>query len=89
MVQQLTEAQVEQLKSCKGAVGGKEKFFEIILDIYKDDADTLKEIKVCQDMFDSIDWIQSYAAQEKTRKMYYKYMDELLVKIGYYKRVKE
>ena len=36
-------------------------------------------------MKDSLDWIESWPAHEKTKNMYYEYMDELLEKIGYHK----
>lgn len=85
MVKKLTEAQVKELQACKHIRGGNEKFYDIIEEIYKDDAETMAEIKKCRDIFDSLDWVVSYPAHEKTKNMYYQYMDDLLAKIGYHK----
>lgn len=85
MAQKLTEEQVRELQACKGIKGGSDKFFDIIENIYKDDADTIAAIKKCREMYDSLDWIETWPAQEKTRHMYYQYMDDLLAEIGYHK----
>ena len=85
MAKKLTEAQVKELQACKGVEGGSSKFFNIIEEIYKDDAEIMEDIKKCRSMLESLDWIETWPAEEKTRHMYYQYMDELLEKIGYHK----
>lgn len=84
-MRQLTTEQIESLKACKGVEGGKEKYFDILSEIYADDSATLAEINQCREMFDSLDTIDFPAARDKTQHMYYKYMDSLLVKVGFYK----
>lgn len=84
-MRKLTEKEVKELQGFKGISGGKEKFFEYLEAIYKDDAETMAEIAQCKTIFKDLDWIDSFPAYEKSEEMYFKYMDELLQKIGYHK----
>lgn len=84
VMKKLTEEQVKMLQDCKGVRGGAEKFYDILEDIYKDDEETLKKIKKCHEIYDSLDWVIPYAAHEKSKNMYYHYMDELLNEVGYH-----
>lgn len=82
-MRKLTMDEVNTLRGFKNVRGGADKFFDMIEEIYKDDPETMEEIKKCREMKDSIDWIETWPAREKTKNMYYSYMDDLLAKIGY------
>lgn len=84
-MRKLTEAEIKKLQELKGTRGGADHFFDMIEEIYTGEADILADIHKCREMKDSLDWIESWPAHEKTKNMYYEYMDELLAKIGYHK----
>ena len=84
-MRKLTEIEVKKLQELKGTRGGADRFFDMIEEIYLNDAETMEDIHKCREMKDSLDWIESWPANEKTKNMYYEYMDELLSKIGYHK----
>lgn len=84
-MRKLTEAEVKELQGFKGKKCGREAFLDRLEEIYSEDESTLKEIEQCRDIYESLFWIESYPAHEKTVHMYYQYMDELLNKIGYHK----
>lgn len=81
----LTDTEVKELQGYKGIRGGSDKFFDRLEEIYTDDTETMEEIHKCREMKDSLDWIETWPAHEKTKHMYYEWMDELLKKIGYKK----
>lgn len=84
-MRKLTEIEVKKLQELKGTRGGADRFFDMIEEIYLNDAETMEDIHKCREMKDSLDWIESWPAHEKTKNMYYEYMNELLSKIGYHK----
>ena len=84
-MRKLTEAEIKKLQELKGTRGGADHFFDMIEEIYTGEADIPADIHKCREMKDSLDWIESWPAHEKTKNMYYEYMDELLAKIGYHK----
>ena len=84
-MRKLTEAEIKKLQELKGTRGGADHFFDMIEEIYTGEADILADIHKCREMKDSLDWIESWPAHEKTKNMYYEYMDEILAKIGYHK----
>lgn len=84
-MRKLTEIEVKKLQELKGTRGGADRFFDMIEKIYLNDPETMEDIHKCREMKDSLDWIESWPAHEKTKNMYYEYMDELLSKIGYHK----
>ncbi|WP_373266153.1 hypothetical protein [Hungatella hathewayi] len=85
-MRKLTENEINKLQKLKGTRGGADRFFDMIEEIYMNDTETLADIHKCREMKDSLDWIESWPAYEKTKNMYYEYMDELLAKIGYHKK---
>lgn len=86
MAVKLTEEQIKNLQNCKGVENGRFKFFDILEDIYKDDSETLEEIKKHREMCEGVDSLAEYPnAYAKTQDMYFDYMDELLNKLGYHK----
>lgn len=82
---QLNETEINKLQELKGTRGGSDRFFDMIEEIYSNVAETMADIHKCREMKDSLDWIESWPAHEKTKNMYYEYMDEILSKIGYHK----
>lgn len=82
-MRKLTETEIKKLQELKGTRGGADRFFDMIEEIYMNDAETMADIHKCREMKDSLDWIESWPAHEKTKNMYYEYMDDLLAKIGY------
>lgn len=84
-MRKLTDSEVKKLRNLKGTRGGADRFFDEIEEIYKNDSSLLAEILKCRAMKDSMDWIETYPAHEKTREMFYTNMDVLLKKIGYTK----
>lgn len=84
-MRKLTEEEVKGLQACKGVEGGKEKFFDIIEEIYKDEPAVMAEIKDCRAKMESLDYIDSFPAWAKTQEMYFSYMDDLIAEIGYHK----
>lgn len=82
-MRKLTETEIKRLQDLKGTRGGADRFFDIIEEIYAGDAEILKDIHECREMKDSLDWIETWPAHEKTKHMYYTFMDDLLEKIGY------
>ena len=71
-VVKLTTDQVKELRALKGLKEGDNRFFDMIEDIYK-----------CREIHDSVDDIETWPAHEKTKSLFYSYMDDLLKKIGY------
>ena len=80
---QLTRDEVLTLRGFKGQTNAQEKFFNYLRDIYESDEDVLEEIDRMEEMQKSVDDIQFPAAQEKTRHMFYQYMDEFNASIGF------
>lgn len=81
----LTNEELEALRSYKGVRNGANLFLDLLEKIYKDESDVLEYISFCRSIKDSMDWIETWPAHEKTRNLYYKYMDDLFVAIGYSK----
>lgn len=79
----LTTDQVKELRALKGLKEGDNRFFDMIEDIYKDNEEIMKDIKKCREIHDSVDDIETWPAHEKTKSLFYSYMDDLLRKIGY------
>lgn len=84
-MRKLTAEENNKLRSCKGLKGGKETFFDILTEIYKDDTELMEEITKCRTIFNDLSFLESYPAMMKSEEMYYNYMDNLLHKIGYQK----
>lgn len=82
-VVKLTTDQVKELRALKGLKEGDNRFFDMIEDIYKDNEEIMQDIKKCREIHDSVDDIESWPAHEKTKSLFYSYMDDLLKKIGY------
>lgn len=79
----LTTDQVKELRALKGLKEGDNRFFDMIEDIYKDNEEIMHDIKKCREIHDSVDDIETWPAHEKTKSLFYSYMDDLLKKIGY------
>lgn len=84
-MRKLTIEENNELRACKGVKGGKEKFFDILTEIYKDDTELMVDINKCKTIFHDLSFLESYPAMMKSEEMYYNYMDDLLNKIGYHK----
>ena len=56
----------------------------IFVNLYRNDMETLNEIHRCREIKESLDWIESYPAYEKTRSTFYWNMKDVLEKIGYH-----
>ena len=82
-VVKLTTDQVKELRALKGLKEGDNRFFDMIEDIYKDNEEIMQDIKKCREIHDSVDDIETWPAHEKTKSLFYSYMDDLLRKIGY------
>ena len=82
-VVKLTTDQVKELRALKGLKEGDNRFFDMIEDIYKDNEEIMQDIKKCREIHDSVDDIEKWPAHEKTKSLFYSYMDDLLKKIGY------
>lgn len=83
-VYQLSERQIEELQSFKGVPNGRMKYFDRLSEIYEGDEEILKDINDCKEILESLPWIESYPAAQKSLKMYYEYVDALNKKIGYH-----
>ncbi len=82
-VTKLTHDQVKELRALKGLKNGDNRFFDMIESIYKDNEEVMKDIAKCREIHDSVDDIETWPAHEKTKSLFYQYMDDLLNKIGY------
>ena len=81
-MRKLTEMEVERLRGLEA-----EKFMEKLENIYKDDQEVLAEIQKCKSMKESLQWIETYPAYEKSYAMFTEYLRGLLDQIGYYNEV--
>lgn len=82
-VVKLTRDQVKELRALKGLKNGDNRFFDMIEEIYKDNEEVMADIHKCREIHDSVDDIETWPAHEKTKHLFYQYMDDLLKKIGY------
>lgn len=81
----LTRDEVLALRKLKGTENGRDKFFDLLDEYYKDDAEGLERIKHHREMKYGVDSVIPYAAHEKTEVMYEHFMDDFLEEIGYTK----
>ena len=82
---QLTEEEIKILQSYKGQEDGANKFFAKLSEFYKDDEVILAEIRRCKSMRDSLDFLLSWSSHQKSERMFFEWMDELLKVVGYRK----
>lgn len=83
-MKKLTKADIQTLHSFKDKSNGSTKFFDHLEYLYRNDMETLNEIHRCREIKESLDWIESYPAYEKTRSTFYWNMKDILEKIGYH-----
>ena len=83
MRKQLNRQQVFVLRSFKGEENGRHRYFEYLRDIYKDDPDTLADIDTMEEMQKGVDSVEAPAAHDKTKQMFYEFMDDYNQSIGY------
>ena len=62
---------------------GRHRYFEYLRDIYKDDPDTLADIDTMEEMQKGVDSVEAPAAHDKTKQMFYEFMDDFNQSIGY------
>ena len=61
----------------------KRQYFEYLRDIYKDDAEVLADINKMESMQKGVDSVEAPAAHDKTKQMFYEFMDDFNQSIGY------
>lgn len=85
-MRKLTDSEIKILQGFKGMEDGKNKFFDMLEQIYKDDYETLKEIHDCREKKDGAESVMEWNAYQKSEHYFYEFMDDLLNKIGYRKK---
>lgn len=87
-MRKLTDAEVQELRDCKGTRNGQALFFEKAKRMYANDPETLVRLNELNALRQSVDDILAanpfaFGASEKTRHAYYEKMDAFLSDIGY------
>lgn len=77
-MKKLTEKEVEKLKGFN-----VRKFLDALENIYKDDEEALAEIQKCKSIDDSLQYIDTYPAHEKSHEMFMNCFKKLLEDIGF------